>query len=970
MRQILAVMRKELKSTFGSPMAAIFIGAFLLLTLFVFFWVESFFARNSADLRPLFRWLPLLLVFLVATLTMRQWSEEQRMGTLEVLLTLPVRLVHLVLGKFLAVFFLTALALALTLGLPVTVSMMGPLDWGPVLGGYLGALLMAGAYIALGLWISSRTDNQIVALILTVLAGGAFYFLGSPLLTGLVSGDAAGVLRFLSTSSRFEAIERGVLDLRDVVYYLSLTGIFLALNVFSLDQKRWSRGPVSRPYRKAALYTVALVCANLFVLNLWLGRLGMLRADLTAEHRYTISDTTRDILAGLREPLLMRGYFSHKTHPLLTPLLPYVADMLREYQIAAPGAVRVEIVDPRDDEEIEAEARSQYGIEPIPFQVTGRYEAAVVNSYFHILIKYGDQFQVLDYRDLIEVDPRPAGPPDVRFKNLEYDLTSTIKKVVYGFKSVAAIFENVQHAELVAIVTPETLPASLEKVPEWIDKAVAELNKEAFGKLSYRTVHPDEAGRKQVAEEYGIRPHLASLFSDTTFYLDLFLEVDGARTRVYFSDPITETSIRKDIEAALKRGASGFLKTVGLWTPDGGVPPMLGMRPPGGSYRMLREILKQGYNVEDVDLSQGRVPAGIDVLVLVGPQRLDDVAKVAVDQYLMRGGSLIVLGGRYELDERPGMRSLALKELRDGVTDLLEHYGVHVDKALVMDEQNEPFPVPVNRNIGGVVIQEIHRIAYPYFVDVRPDAMAKDSMLTANLPAVTMNWVSPLRLDRRDDWQVTELLRASDRSWTTTSTVAMPDFKAYPELGFPRGEEGGGALLAVAVSGSYQSAFSGKEDPRVAKLREEMERKRKQKAEQAEEGGKEDDAEKEDAAREEEPVLPPPLVDRSPGGTRLAVVGSSSFITDTVLTMSRSLGGERFLNNLQFVQNLVDWAVEDEALLAIRSRGGQARLLDPMSRQRQRFWELLNYGLAIGGLLASVFAGNRLVRRQRPLLAG
>lgn len=179
MNQILAITRKELRGYFGSPMAVIFIGAFLAATLFTFFWVAAFFARGIADVRPLFQWTPVLLIFLVAALTMRQWSEEQRVGTLEILLTLPVSTVQLVLGKFLAVVALVALALALTLFLPVTVALLGNLDWGPVFGGYLASILLAAAYAAIGLAISSRTDNQIVALISTVLFCGMFYLVGS-----------------------------------------------------------------------------------------------------------------------------------------------------------------------------------------------------------------------------------------------------------------------------------------------------------------------------------------------------------------------------------------------------------------------------------------------------------------------------------------------------------------------------------------------------------------------------------------------------------------------------------------------------------------------------------------------------------------------------------------------------------------------------------------------------------------------
>jgi len=140
----LRVARKELASFFSSPVAYIFLGFFLLVTLFVFFWAEAFFARNIADVRPLFDWMPLLLIFLVAALTMRMWSEERRMGTIEHLLTLPVRPLQVLIGKFLACMAMIGLALLLTLPLPLTVSFIGPLDWGPVWGGYLAAMFLGG----------------------------------------------------------------------------------------------------------------------------------------------------------------------------------------------------------------------------------------------------------------------------------------------------------------------------------------------------------------------------------------------------------------------------------------------------------------------------------------------------------------------------------------------------------------------------------------------------------------------------------------------------------------------------------------------------------------------------------------------------------------------------------------------------------------------------------------------------------
>lgn len=158
---------KELTLFFSSPIGYLFLFSFLAITLFVFFWGEAFFARNIADVRPLFEWLPILLLFLCAALTMRMWSEERRSGTLEFVTTVPVTTWSFVLGKFAACWVLLAVALLLTLPIPVTVAWISNLDWGPVIAGYLAALLLGGAYITIGLTISASSDNQIVSLIIT-----------------------------------------------------------------------------------------------------------------------------------------------------------------------------------------------------------------------------------------------------------------------------------------------------------------------------------------------------------------------------------------------------------------------------------------------------------------------------------------------------------------------------------------------------------------------------------------------------------------------------------------------------------------------------------------------------------------------------------------------------------------------------------------------------------------------------------
>jgi len=555
-------------------MALIFVGAFLAVTLFSFFWVDTFFARGIADVRPLFRWMPVLMIFLVAALTMRQWSEEQRSGTLEVLLSLPVSEIQLVVGKFLAVMALVVVALALTFFLPITVELLGPLDWGPVVGGYLAAILLAAAYTAIGLFVSSRTDNQIVALILTALLCGLFYLVGSSGVTDFVGDRLGEILRAVGSGSRFESIQRGVVDLRDLLYYLSLAGVFLTFNVASLRSKGWSTGEQTLPHRRSVVLTTVLVALNLVLVNVWVYPLRSLRLDLTAQREYTLSQTTRDLLSNLQEPLLIRGYFSEKTHPLLAPLVPRIRDTLREYQVASGGMVQLEIIDPTKHPEKEAEANQTYGIRPSPFQVGGRYETSIINSYFDILIRYGDQNVVLSYSDLIEVEASRAGGVEVRLRNLEYDLTSSIKKVVYGFQSVEAILAALEEpAELTIYVTPDTLPGWLQEegVPQTIEKVAQDIAAESGGKFTYKVVNPDAPDspvtRQELYDTYGLQPFAVSPFSNESYYLHVVLRVGDQTQVVYPSGEMAEADVRTAIESALKRVAPGFLQVVGLWTP-------------------------------------------------------------------------------------------------------------------------------------------------------------------------------------------------------------------------------------------------------------------------------------------------------------------------------------------------------------------------------------------------------------------
>lgn len=960
-KQSWAIARKELGAYFGSPMALIFVGAFLVATLFAFFWVETFFARNIADVRPLFRWILVLMIFLVAALTMRQWSEEQRGGTLEILLTLPVRRAYLVLGKFTAVMALIVVSLALTLFLPITVAILGNLDWGPVVGGYLAAILMASSYAAIGLYVSSRTDNQIVALIVTVLMGGLFYFVGSENVTGFAGDSVAEILRAIGTSSRFESIERGVIDLRDLVYYLSLTALFLLLNIVSLDSQRWSRSRRTAPQRRNAILSVVLIAANLLAFNTWLFPVRGVRADLTAQNEYSLSQTTRDLIGNLQEPLLIRGYFSEKTHPLLAPLVPTIRDMLREYEVASGGTVNAEIVDPRDNEELEAEANQVYGIRPTPFRVAGRYESSIISSYFDILIRYGDQSVTLGVQDLIEVQPAGGGDFDVGLRNLEYDLTRSIKKVVYGFQSLDAVFVSLEEpVRLTAYVTPDTLPEPLQAVPQLVEKVAQDMRDESGGKFTFEVVNPSDPNSgvtpQSLYDSYGLRPVAASLFSGESYYLHLLLQVGDEPQVLYPAGDMSEADLRAEIEARLERAAPGFLKTVGVWTPSTEPVRNAFGQPsrPISSWQLVQQQLRESYTVKSVDLSSGRVPGDVDVLLVIAPQGMTDRERFAIDQYLMRGGAVVVAAGNYILSPQQFGGGLSIEQVQDGLREMLASYGVEVKESLVMDPRNEPFPVQVQRNVGGINVMEFQQMPYPFFVDVRQDGMAQESPIVSNLPATTLHWASPVEVDedKNQEREGVTLMQSSPQSWLRTSTNVQPDLQTYPELGFPVEGEQKARPLAVSIRGAFESYFKGKPSPFQASETED---------EQA------SPSEQSAPAEGETEAALVGTIEVSPESSRLIVIGSAEFVDDAILEISRRLSQDRYLNNLQFLQNAVDWSVEDVDLLSIRSRGTYARLLKPLDEGEQTKWEILNYAAALLAVVAIGVVWNLRQRSEEPM---
>jgi len=935
LRKTLLIARKELSGFFASLAALLFLSAFLGVTLFVFFWVATFFARNIADVRPLFDWMPVLLIFLVAALTMRSWAEERRAGTIELLLTSPTGLTEHVLGKFLGIMGLVVIALALTLPLPITVSFMGSLDWGPVIGGYVAALVLAAAYVAIGLWVSSRTDNQVVSLIVTAVIAGAFYLVGSSALTALVGYRAGEWLHLLGAGSRFASITRGVLDLRDIYYYLSITAVFLALNRLSIEKMRWAKNAPLASHRRWYWATLLLV-GNVLAANLWLGQIAWARVDLTRDHLYTLSPATKNYLGELQEPLLIRGYFSAETHPLLAPLVPQLHDLLEEYAVAGGSKVHVEFVDPREHPKMAAEAGNRYGIRPTPFQVSSKYRTSVVNSYFAILVSYGGQYQVLDFRDLIDVKQRSESDIRVVLKNPEYAITSAIRKVLVSYQGGGGLFGTLQRPVTFNgyVSADAKLPDSLQKARAALKQALTEISKDSGGKFTVSMQDPDAdpALAAKLTQEYGFRPMVESLLDTRPFWFYMTMS-DGKQTEpVPMPDALDEEGFKNAVDSAVKRFSPGFLKTVAVVSPNN-----------GQDYSMLHSVLSTSVRWQDTDLKSGRVPGNADMLMLLDPQSLDQKQVFAVDQFLMQGGTVLVATSPEDVKISQGIVGTPTTS---GLEDWLKGYGLAVSKSLTLDPQSGSLPIPEERDVGGLILNEIHLVEYPYIVDVRGDGLNRKSPITNSLGQLYAPWAAAIDVDAKANRgrEVTDLVQSSSGSWIADSASLMPNYGEYPKLGFPVNANTAPHTLAVMLQGRFVSAFKGKPSPLEAPAA---------------------------APTPDGKSAPPPaaapitgVIDHSPDSARLILIGSTTMFSDQIGNLISQTLGTRYIKGQQFVQNIVDWSLEDPGLLSIRSRDRFATTLAPMSRRSEEFWEYLNYGLALGGLVLIWLLSRRRRRRM------
>jgi ABC-2 type transport system permease protein len=387
-RSIWTVAKGEIRGYFDHPTAYLLAVAFLGLSLFLTF--RTMYASGAASLRPFFDLLPILFAVFIPATTMRSLAEERRSGTLEWLSANPIQETELVLGKFLGDWIFVLVTLAGSIFTAVALLLVSDADPGILAAQYVGAGLLAAQLVALGLWASSLTRNQISAFIVAAMLSFLLFLIGLPVVQIGLPPLLSGALARLSLVAHFQNVGRGVVDLRDVLYFLSTGALFLFLTMAVLLRDRLSHGRSDyRRLRVGAGLAILLV----LILNLLGGHIRG-RLDLTRGDLFTLAPGSRQILANLDDLVQMKLFVSDELPPELQLQLRDVRDLLSDFRRASNGNLLVEELNP-DEDDSAAEEAGALGIYPVEFNVLRDDEFQLKRGYYGLAVLYADQQEVI-----------------------------------------------------------------------------------------------------------------------------------------------------------------------------------------------------------------------------------------------------------------------------------------------------------------------------------------------------------------------------------------------------------------------------------------------------------------------------------------------------------------------------------------------------------------------------------------------
>ena len=395
MNSIIQLVRKDIKSYFDQPTGFILLVIFVVSTCYFFF--RNTLSIGEASLIPLFQIMPWFLSILVSATTMRLLAEEQRDGTLELLLTHPIVGWHIVISKFLAALIFSSIGVILTIGLPISLLTAGNLDIGAIIAQYIGAVLLTGSFVSIGIFTSSLTKNQIIAFIIGLSIILLLMIFGMPIITLAIPTFAANLLSELSPLTHFTGMVRGVLQLKDIIYFAAIISTFLTAAYLSLKSKTISHK--STAYRNLQITVLCLVLISLSIG--WFGRHIGGRIDLTASQLYTLSAATEQIVSELDDIVTITLFQSKQPPVQIAPITREINHMLNDIAAKSKGKVRIIRLYPDETAEAKIDAENHY-IVPKQFQIETQGELKVTNGYLGLYMTYANKKEAITYIESLD----------------------------------------------------------------------------------------------------------------------------------------------------------------------------------------------------------------------------------------------------------------------------------------------------------------------------------------------------------------------------------------------------------------------------------------------------------------------------------------------------------------------------------------------------------------------------------------
>lgn len=530
MSRVWIVTRRELRSFFDHPTAYILAVAFLGLAFFLAF--RSLYSIGTADLRSFFDLLPWLFAVYVPAVAMRSLAEERSRGTLEWLVAQPLTEVELVTGKFLGCWLFVLATLAGTLFMALGVLVVAGAPVGPVVAQYIGAAFLAAELTAVGLFASALTRNQITAFIVAALLSVTLVLAGTGFTLVALPPPVAALVSRLAIIPHFDSVARGVVDLRDVLYFVSTAALFVGLAYFLVSRERLSRerGAYQRLRTGALVGTAAVVVLNL------LGQSIHGRLDLTADKLYTLSNGTDRVLEGLNDIVTVKLFVSKALPPEVQTTLRDVRDLLSDYRRAAGGNLKVSELHPDEDDAARSEA-SSLGIQEVQFNVMRQEQVQISSGWMGLSVQYADKRETIPFIDQTD--------------DLEYRLTSDIAAMTADHKPRVAFMSGF------GAKSPYQLPEVNDALSDRYDVTTVSLEPDSLG-----TVPPLSPDSVDVVVVAGPTETVAPRADST---LKAYLDAGGAG--LFFVEN-SQLNQQAPISQPLDEGLGDLLESEGIKVTD------------------------------------------------------------------------------------------------------------------------------------------------------------------------------------------------------------------------------------------------------------------------------------------------------------------------------------------------------------------------------------------------------------------